>query len=208
MNAMTRTGATSVWFGCETPFPRNLLSFPRENKPTAQFLPCFPTCVRKTPGTAETAVTHRYLATDDGPLTTDHLQKKKASAVAGKLSLCFVAFVWSQGPKRNVVTLSYRFEDTRTSALEPRVRHESQLPLGSLLRRLLGRLLGRLLSGLLCHGACHLLSLINLVIKKNSVNDFLISSHPFSARDRARHESRGGAEGAARRKSDRRERHE
>ena len=124
------------------------------------------------------------------PLRTTSAQKKKASAVAGKLPLCFVAFVWSQGPKRNVVTLSYRFEDTRTSAFGATRPARDQLPLGSLLRRLLGRLLGRLLSGLLCHGACHLLSLINLVIKKIYVNDFSISSHPFSRashRPRARH---------------------
>jgi hypothetical protein len=79
----------------------HLLSFGRENKLTAQFLP-----------PADSRAGSRRDATAP-PL--EGAQKKKASAVAGKLSLCFAAFSWSLGRKRNVVTVANRFEDTRTS---------------------------------------------------------------------------------------------
>src|SRR5256885_15132366 len=39
-------------------------------------------------------------------------QKRKASAVAGKLFSCSVACDWSQGPKRNVVTVALQPQKT------------------------------------------------------------------------------------------------
>ena len=101
--------------------------------------------------------------------------------MAGKLSLCFAAFELEPRPKTECGDNSYRFEDTpgRHMSWSHASGTSGELPLGGLL----GRLLGRLLSGfLLSHGACHLLSLINLSIRKNYVNDFLISPHPFLAR--------------------------
>src|SRR3954462_14905637 len=87
-------------------------------------------------------------------LPPQHGAKKKASAVAGTLPLCSVACDWSQGPKRNVVTVAYIRKPSDVFLSWSHASEKKWL----LLRGLLGRLLGRLSSFLLCHGAWHLLS--------------------------------------------------
>ena len=57
----------------------------------------------------------------DETKTASPHQKKKPSAVAGKVSSCFGACSWSQGPKRNVVTVA-QTRGRRVFRLEPRSR--------------------------------------------------------------------------------------
>ena len=107
-------------------------------------------------------------------------KKKKASAVAGKLSLCFVTLSWSQG--RNV-----KGGDVQKSSRSSHVIRTDSTASGSkeknlflLLRGLLRRLLGRrLLSGLLSHGATTSFQERNVKLGEFVVNDFLASRRKF-----------------------------
>jgi hypothetical protein len=61
----------------------------------------------------------------EGRMTKDKGQipkTKKPSAVAGKVSFLFCALRWSQGPKRNVVTVLLLTRRRRVFRLEPRSR--------------------------------------------------------------------------------------